>query len=241
MTHIFFNRLSIVITCLLLLTGCASTHPNDPLEPLNRGIYKFNRALDTVVLKPVAKTYKTVTPERMQMSVTNFFSNLNGAQAVVNNLLQGNLYRSIESTWRLVINSTVGLGGFFDVASHIGLESHPTDFGVTLAKWGYKNSMYIVMPIFGPSTIRDAIGLSSDYYLLSVYPYLEPDSLRYGLMSVEFITYRAAALDLEKIIEQAAIDRYVFELDAFLQRRQFKISDEEDIFIEEDEDPYVEE
>lgn len=195
----------------------------DPYESFNRGIFNFNEALDKAILKPVASVYNVILPPPVRKGVSNFFDNLNMVPTILNDLLQANFYQATSDTWRLGINSTVGLLGFVDVASKIGLEPNAEDFGLTLAQWGYTNSNYLVLPFFGPSTVRDGIGLPINYEFLSVYPYIHPMWKRYALYGLWVVSTRATLLNFEKISQQITFDKYVFQRDAYMQRRAYLI------------------
>ncbi|MDR5875551.1 VacJ family lipoprotein [Halomonas sp. CUBES01] len=215
----------------LVLTGCASsgsqtsqaTDPVDPWEGFNRKVFVFNDVLDRYALKPVATGYRTVTPDPLQQGVGNFFSNLGEIRTTLNSLLQGKPANAGRSTSRFLVNSTMGLGGLFDIASLMPVEADEEDFGQTLATWGWQDSRYLVLPLLGPSTLRDTSGLPAD---MSTYPvtYVEDDAVRAGLTALNIVDTRAGLLDQEELIQG---DRYRFIRDAYLQRRQFQISDGE--------------
>ncbi len=207
----------------------------DPYQPFNRVMYNFNDFLDHAILKPVATFYNTVLPKPVVKGITNFFANIDTIPTVANDVLQLNIYQTANDAWRLLINSTVGILGFFDVASDIGLDPNKEDFGLTLARWGYKNSDYLVLPFFGPSTPRDAIGLPVDYYVFSIYPHIYPVADRYALYGLGVVSRRADLLSFENVMQQAAIDKYVFVRDAYMQRRAYLIQRNRELA-----DPYIE-
>lgn len=211
------------------------TSQADPYQPFNRAMYRFNDVLDRVILKPVATVYNKIVPKPLAKGITNFFANVDTVPTVANDVLQANIYQATSDGWRLVINSTVGVLGFFDVASDMGLEPNKEDFGLTLARWGYTNSNYLVLPFFGPSTPRDAIGLPVDYYVFSIYPYITPLSARYEIYGLGVISRRADLLSFQNVMEEAAVDRYVFLRDAYLQRRAYLIQRNKELG-----DPYLE-
>lgn len=208
---------------------------NDPYEKFNRVIFSFNDTLDKYILKPIATLYVDIVPHPLVKGVRNFFLNIDTIPTVANDLLQINFYQATRDTWRLMINSTVGLLGFFDIATHIGLIPNREDFGLTLARWGYEHSNYLVLPFLGPSTPRDAIGIPVDYYVFSVYPHIDPESARYELYGLGFISRRAELLKFENIMQQAAVDRYIFVREAYMQRRAWLIGRNKELG-----DPYLE-
>jgi phospholipid-binding lipoprotein MlaA len=204
----------------LLLTGCAAAHnPNDPLEPLNRGVYRFNDALDKAVLKPAAKGYSAVMPTTGKIMVSNFFSNLDDIMVTVNDLLQFKLVQGYSDGMRFLVNSTIGVFGLIDVASTGGLKKHDEDLGQTLGTWGVGNGPYLVLPIIGPSTVRDGVGFYADLYLDPMY-YINDMSTRNLAYLAQKITRRAELLDQEKVMEEAQIDRYAFIRDIYLLHRK---------------------
>lgn len=224
----------VFLSALLSATTARASNPQDPYESFNRVVYHFNDALDNFVLKPLAHTYNTVLPRPLVKGISNFFANLDNFPTVVNDVLQANFYQAASDGWRLAINTTVGLLGFFDVASHMGLEPNKEDFGLTLAQWGYTQSNYLILPFFGPSTPRDAIGLPMDYYLFSVYPHIHPTIRRYELYGLGVVSRRADLLSFQNVMDQAAVDRYVFLRDAYMQRRTYQIQRNKELG-----DPYL--
>lgn len=218
-----------LILLLALVGGCASVpdeyrDPRDPLEPYNRGMYKFNKAFDDAVFKPIAKGYKAITPEPVDRGVTNFFNNIADVTSAVNNLLQFKLSRAGSDLGRVAMNSTVGIAGFFDVATNMGLPSYKEDFGQTLGYWGGEPSPYLVLPFLGPSTLRDTIGLGGDIVTDPLFS-LERNTVYWGFVALDAVNTRADLLTAGKILEEAAIDPYIFVRDAYLQRRRSQIYD----------------
>lgn len=206
----------------------------DPYESFNRVMFRFNDFFDRVFLKPLATLYIDIVPRPLVTGIRNFFSNVDTVPTIPNDVLQGNFYQGIRDTWRLLINTTVGLLGFFDPASHIGLGPNKEDFGLTLAQWGYRKSGYLVIPFLGPTTTRDLIGFPVDYYFFSIYPYINPARTRYEIYGLGILSRRAELLSYQNVMDQAAIDRYVFVRDAWMQRRTWLINRNKELG-----DPYI--
>jgi phospholipid-binding lipoprotein MlaA len=196
----------------------------DPYEGYNRVVFKFNDKIDTYFLKPVATFYNTIMPKPLNLGIHNFFNNINNIPTAINDLLQFNFYQMANDLWRLGINTTVGIGGLFDVASRMNLEQYDNDFGLTLAKWGYRNSNYFVVPFWGPKTIRDVAGMPVDYFAFSVYPYIQPTSTQYGVYGLGVVDFRAQRLKVENVMDEASLDKYVFVRNAYMQNRAYKIN-----------------
>ncbi len=217
----------------LAVTGCATVpkgaeNPKDPLQSLNRGVYQFNDAVDHAVLKPVAQGYRWVTPSFVRTGVRNFFANLNDVQVTVNDLLQGKVRQGGQDALRFAVNSTFGVLGFVDVASRTGLEKHNEDFGQTLGVWGVGPGPYLVLPLFGPSTVRDTVGRVGDLPESPSIAFTHWSSAhRLELFGVDAVSAREGLLDTEDLIDDAMVgnDRYNFIRDAFLQRRQSLVYD----------------
>jgi len=216
-----------LLVTLLLLAGCASTkNPRDPLEPMNRVIYHVNDGLDKVVLKPVATIYKTVLPQIVRTGVTNFYNNLYDVITALNNLLQGKVGDSVSDVGRIVLNSTVGLAGIIDVGTEVGLEKHREDFGQTLGRWGVSSGPYLQIPLLGPSSFRDGIGTAADLKLDPIFwIWRNHIEVRNSLWGLYIVNLRANLLDSTKILEEAALDPYEFQRDAYLQRRRNLVYD----------------
>lgn len=224
------------------LSSSADDITKDPYQTFNRHAFEMNQTVDKVIYKPVATIYKTVMPDFAERGVSNFFDNLATIPIIANDLFQFKGYQGAQDTWRLLINSTVGVLGVFDVASKIGLPPHQNDFGMTLAKWGFRNSNYFVIPFLGPSTVRDTMGLGVDTFELSVYPYIQNVPLRNGLLILDFVQTRAQLLQFENVMDQAAVDPYVFQRNAYLQRREYLIAKnlgEPATTTSDSNDPYV--
>lgn len=214
----------VALLCLTLL-GCATNGDRrDPLEPLNRGIYKFNDVVDRAVIKPVATGYKDATPEPVRTAVGNFFSNLDDVLVLLNDLLQFKFELAASDFSRLVWNSTVGIAGLFDVGTKMDLPKHNEDFGQTLGYWGVGNGPYLVLPFLGPSTLRDTAGLIVDGHYDPVIQHNRVPE-RNSAYALHTIDTRSRMFDAEKVLDEAAIDRYVFLRDAYLQRRRGLVYD----------------
>ncbi|HMN19917.1 MAG TPA: VacJ family lipoprotein [Ottowia sp.] len=211
----------------LLLAGCATVahpDPRDPWESYNRSMTRFNDAVDDAVIKPVAGAYKAVLPQPVRTGVGNFFGNLGDAWSFVNNLLQAKPEGALHSFWRVVINSTIGLGGVFDPATEMRLERHREDFGQTLGTWGAASGPYLVLPILGPSTLRDTLALPVDFYGNPV-GQVHDIPVRNSLVALQYVDTRARLLDAGTLLDEAALDPYSFKRDAFLQKRHNDIHD----------------
>ncbi|NQY44165.1 MAG: VacJ family lipoprotein [Legionellales bacterium] len=240
---------------ILLLSGCATHKDNvDPYEGYNRAMFKFNKAIDKALIKPVAITYDTIFPYPVKKGISNVFDNLFLTSSIVNDLLQWEISWFASDTWRFLLNSTIGIAGLFDVATHIGFPKHQQDFGKTLAKWGDPNSPYFIIPIFGPSTVRDATGMIFDYSIFSVLPRIRPIEFRNSLYLLELIDFRTRLLETDDLRDVASIDEYLFTRDAYLQFRKSFINNDSEYFenneddedlednddLEDDDDLYVE-
>jgi phospholipid-binding lipoprotein MlaA len=207
------------------LAGCATgTNPRDPYEKFNRQMFKFNDAVDRVALKPAATVYKQVLPTFVQTGVSNFFGNLSDLWTGINNLMQGKGQDGMSDLTRFTLNSTLGLGGLLDIGSEAGLQKHNEDFGQTLGAWGVPSGPYLMLPLLGPSTVRDTAGIPIDI-AADPWAYKEPVGWRNVGTALRAVDQRAAVLDASNLMEEAALDRYEFIRDGFLQRRQSKITD----------------
>lgn len=214
---------------LAVLAGCATPMPrkDDPYESFNRRMYKFNDFADRVAIRPVAMAYRKITNPTSRTLISNFFANIESPITIGNDLLQGNLKQAAKATGRLAINTTVGVLGFFDPASEMGIEASATDFGVTLAKWGIPDGPYIVLPLIGSSTLRDVWRLPVDSYFfdpLSIYARTHDKPLQaQHLPSMAYlVTLRSTGIDAEGLLE-GVYDPYVFYRDAYRQRRMYQI------------------
>jgi phospholipid-binding lipoprotein MlaA len=207
------------------------------LGSYNRNVSNFNRGFDQTLLEPTAKFYQKVLPSPVRDGIYHFFSNLNEIPTFLNDILQLHGQEAVADFWRFTINSTAGVGGLIDVAAKTGLSPHEEDFGLTLARWGYKKSAYFVIPFLGPSTIRDALSLPVNYYALSVWPHIQPDRTRYILTGLNILSKRAYLLEYNPVIKNASLNPFIFERNAYLQHRDFLIEENGQIqpeFFEED-------
>ncbi|HSQ02897.1 MAG TPA: VacJ family lipoprotein [Burkholderiales bacterium] len=216
------------VFALALLPGCATintpTDARDPLEPINRAIYVFNDDVDHLLLKPAAEIYRMLLPPIVRTGVSNFFSNINDVLVALNNLLQGKIEKAASDAGRVVINSTIGVLGVFDVATGMGLEKHDEDFGQTLGYWGVGDGPFLVLPFFGPSNFRDVAGRLVDFQTDPI-TYVNPSHDRNILWGVRIINRRSELLGTTEVLETAALDPYAFVRDAYLQRRRNLIYD----------------
>lgn len=209
------------------LTACATgpdAHPQDPLEPWNRGVYRFNDVLDTNVVKPVAETYQEVTPDPVRKGIGNFFGNIRDVWSSVNAALQLRPQEALENLFRVGVNTTLGLGGVLDVATEMGIPRTRLDFGQTLGRWGVPSGPYLVLPLFGPSSVRDATGTGIQFRL-NEYTDFDDDHVQNSLTVLQIVDTRAGLLRAGTLLDDAAIDKYSFVRDFYLQRRQNQIDD----------------
>jgi phospholipid-binding lipoprotein MlaA len=214
------RTLTLALLVAGVATGCATgpdRKPGDPLEPMNRAVFKFNDALDRTIAQPVAKGYQKVTPQPLRQAISNFFSNLGDLGNAANNLLQLNITDATEDIMRFAFNSTFGIGGLIDWATPAGLPKHHQDFGLTLGHYGIPAGPYLVLPLFGPSSFRDAVGFGVDIRF-NVMSYLKP-AVRNPMWIAQFISARSDLLGASDLLEAAALDKYSFVRDAYTQQR----------------------
>ena len=219
----WIGRVGRLFACasLALLPAMAQAGEEDPWEGFNRAIFRFNDTVDTYALKPLAQGYQAVTPQFLEDGVHNVFGNLGDVGNLANNLLQGKFHDAGVDTSRVIFNTTLGVLGFFDVAKHMGLQKNDEDFGQTLGAWGLGSGPYVVLPLLGPSTVRDAAGKVPDSFL-EPYPYIDHVPTRNVTRGVDVIDTRASLLSAEKLISG---DKYIFIRNAYLQNREFKVQD----------------
>lgn len=222
----FIKRFRLLV--LLFITSFSiNTFSNeveeDPWQGFNRSVFVFNETLDKYVAKPVAQGYQAVTPQFIDTGITNFFSNLEDVLIIVNDVFQLKPIQALSDTGRFLINSTVGLLGFFDVASHVGLEKHNEDLGQTLGYWGVGTGPYVMLPVLGPSNLRDTFGLAGDSFSGLTYTrFAETDLQALGLITVKGVDIRADLIASEGLISG---DRYIFLRSFYMQRRAYLTAD----------------
>ena len=244
------NCTAIALALTLLLSACGTTvkeiksstaqtlstisaktgignNPRDPLEGFNRVMFSFNETIDQALLKPAAQVYQSTVPSFVQTAVGNFFGNIGDVWTAVNNLLQGKLTEGVTDVMRVAVNTTFGLGGVLDIGSAAGMNKHREDFGQTLGTWGVNSGPYLVLPIFGPSTLRDALVTPIDLKA-DLWSYTTPMTVRNSGTVLRLVDKRASVLDAGTLIEEAALDKYVFLRDAYLQRRASQINPDQD-------------
>ncbi len=220
--------LGILALAVLLLTGCATTvgepDPNDPYESFNRSMFAFNKGLDEAVLAPISSAYAELTPAPARTAVYNFFENLSYLTTALNQILQGKFELGMEDAGRFLFNSTFGLGGLVDFSTAIGLPRHEEDFGQTLAVWGWPRGDYLELPLIGPTTSRDIPGLAADT-ATDPLTWLGSSPLDYALGSLKTVEKRAGLESAIKLRDISSLDPYVFQREAYLQRRRYLIYD----------------
>jgi phospholipid-binding lipoprotein MlaA len=211
-------------------TGCATLPPNagqdprDPWEKVNRNVFAFNEGFDAAVLKPVAELY-TKLPDGLRECFSNAFSNLRGPSTAINNALQGKPEEAVSDVGRFLVNTTFGLVGCFDPATDLGLERHREDFGQTLGVWGFGPGPFVVLPVLGPSSVRDAVGILAVEPFLDLNFYIDYPGVEYSILALRIVNERAELLPADRLISEAALDRYSFIRDGYLQRRRSLVYD----------------
>jgi len=222
----FFTLLPL---CALLLSGGCATlptgehDPRDRFERFNRSVFRLNQNLDRAVARPLAVAYTTVTPVPVRTGVSNFLANLNYPTVVVNDLLQAKPGQFAQDTARLLVNTTLGIGGLFDPASGLGLDAHDEDFGQTLGRWGVAQGPYLMLPLLGPSSVRDGVGKVGDHFTAPK-TYLSSQNLSWGLTGATLVSKRASLLEADAALNRY-FDPYSFVRNAYLQRREFQVYD----------------
>jgi phospholipid-binding lipoprotein MlaA len=220
--RVLFGALVLITVC-----GCATRpnpNPRDPWESFNRGVFSFNDAADKAIFKPVATVYRDVTPPLVRAGVTNFFGNLDDAWSFVNSVLQLKLASAVDNFMRFNVNTVMGIGGIFDVASEMGIERHREDFGQTLGRWGVATGPYLVLPLLGPSTLRDTVALPVDFKG-DIAANVDYVPTRNSLKVLDQLDTRASLLSVSNALDEVALDKYSFTRDAFLQRRRNAVFD----------------
>ena len=211
-----------VFVVMLVLSFTLKTEV-DPLKDINEKTHNLNQTLDLQLASPVARLYKRVTPDFVEIGITNFTRNLEDLSIALNNVLQGKVNDGFSDLIRFTINSTIGMGGFVDVASDLGFDKHDEDFGQTLAVWGVSDGPYLVIPGLGPSTMRDTLAMIPDAFLTPLW-LIDHDRTSYSLTAIDLVDTRARYLGLESVVIG---DEYLFYRDAYLQSREFEILDGE--------------
>jgi phospholipid-binding lipoprotein MlaA len=216
-----FAQLCVCASVLLVPFVAQAAPEDDPWESVNRPIFKFNDVIDTYALKPVAQGYQFITPQFLEDGIHNMFRNVGDVTNLVNNILQVKPVAAGTDTARIIFNTTFGLLGFFDVGTKMGLHRNDEDFGQTLGYWGIGSGPYVVLPLLGPSTVRDAPSKLVDSYT-GPYPYIDDVSVRNTIFGLNIVDTRASLLSSEKLITG---DKYIFIRNAYLQNREFKVKD----------------
>lgn len=231
--HVVFS--SVLMASIALLSGCATSgNPKDPIEGFNRAVFAFNDGLDSAIVKPVAQGYDAALPTPAKAGVSNFFGNIRDVFIGVNNLLQGKVPDAASDWGRVLVNSTVGVFGLIDWASDMGLEKHDEDFGQTFGRWGVGTGAYVVVPVYGPRNVRDTVGLVGDIVTDPVAK-MHNVAARNTLIITRLVSDRAELLPADKVIEEAALDKYSYIRDAYLQRRRSLVYDGAPPRVSEDE------
>lgn len=231
----------LVLLCWVgTMVGCASIpagvqpSPNDPWEPFNRSVFEFNEGLDAYVLKPVVKVYRFILPEFVRDGIYNFFSNYNDIYTALQNLLQGKPDLAFSDLMRVVVNTTFGLGGLIDMATPGGLPKHKEDWGQTFGVWGIPSGPYVVLPFFGPSSVRDTFGTAADLETDYLFRFVKDIGLRNSITGLRVVNARNTYYEAGDLLDGAALDKYSFLRDAYIQRREYQINEGR-----EDEEPLL--
>ena len=233
-------KMAVLLSLIASFVGCASIpagverSPQDPWEPFNRSVFEFNEGLDAYLLKPVVAGYRFVLPEFVREGVYNFFSNYNDIYTALFNLLQGKPDYALNDFMRVVVNTTMGLGGLIDLATPGGLEKHKEDWGQTLGVWGVPSGPYVVLPFFGPSNVRDTFGTVADLESDYLFSFVKDIGLRNSITGLRVVNARNTYYEAGDLLDGAAIDKYSFMRDAYIQRREYQINEGR-----EDEEPLM--
>jgi phospholipid-binding lipoprotein MlaA len=221
-----FRRIALALAgATTMLAGCAlGPTKEDPLEPWNRSMYEVHQVVDGNVVKPLAEAYVKVTPELIRTGVSNFFGNLDDLFTGINNVLEGNGQQAGDDFGRVLLNSTFGILGIFDLGSMMGIQKDHKDFGITFGKWGFPQGPYLFVPLFGPTTVRDGTGTLVRLFIGPV-GYIQDVPLRNSIYGVGYVDARAQALSAESVLDTAALDRYRFLRNAYLKNRQYQVYD----------------
>jgi len=218
----FVFLIAFLTACSSLPTGTERS-PADPWEPFNRSIFSFNEGLDDYVLKPITEGYRFVLPKLVREGISNFFSNYRDIYTALNNLLQGNIDLAFSDLMRVMVNTIFGLGGTIDMATPAGLEKHTADFGQTFGVWGVPSGPYVVLPFFGPSSVRDTFGTAADLESDYLFSFVSNIGLRNTITGIRVVNARNNYFEAGELVEGAAIDKYSFLRDSYIQRRQYQI------------------
>lgn len=227
---------SLALAAVLLGACAAAPNKDDPFEPWNRAMYEVHQAVDGAVIKPIAQAYVAVVPELIRTGVSNFFGNIDDLFTGINNVLEGNGNQAGDDFGRVLLNTTMGMGGIFDLASMMGIPKDKKDFGITFGKWGIPQGPYFFVPLFGPTTVRDGTGTLVRYFVGPV-GYIDNIPVRNTLYGLGYVDLRAQALSAESVLETAALDKYRFLRNAYLKNRRFQVYDGKPPPEEDDDSP----
>ena len=219
------SKFLIIILLIFQISGCATQSNKDPIEGFNRAVYKFNDVADGAIIKPISKGYKNIAPKFVVKGINNFFNNIRDVVTVINELLQGKIEYAANDTGRVLLNSTIGLLGFIDIHSISGGERRKEDFGQTLGHWGVGQGAYLVLPFIGPSTTRDAVGFVTDTLAFDPISYINNVRGRNQVRILQFVDARTELLNASSIMDEASLDPYQFQRDAYLQYRKALLND----------------
>lgn len=213
----------IAVACITLLSACAAApNKDDPFEPWNRAMYEVHQAVDGAVIKPIAQAYVAYVPEPIRTGVSNFFGNIDDLFTGINNVLEGNGNQAGDDFGRVLLNTSMGFGGILDLASMVGIPKDKKDFGITFGKWGIPQGPYLFVPLFGPTTVRDGTGVLVRYFTGPV-GYIDNIALRNSLYGLGYLDLRAQALSAESVLDTAALDKYRFLRNAYLNNRYYQV------------------